>query len=246
MNYEAALRWADVATLAPFNQDVDELNELFSSRVRGEAVTLCGYDREAEKDGTVPLDDARGGDAFADDARRDAGPPGLDWSNVEPALLDSAGIPCHRLILKVGDVVMCMRNLATADGLVNGTRLVVRKIHFAERLIECETLRPGPNGTRKRFFIPRIHFKLEVMGKNVIRRQYPLRLAYAMTLNKSQGKTFRRGLLVLTRDVFTHGQLYVGLTRFGAAADVAVLVCPERIVDGRAVLINCVNTALLV
>ena len=67
---------------------------------------------------------------------------------------------------------------------------------------------------------------------------------YAMTLNKAQGKTFSRGLLLLTRDVFAHGQLYVGLTRFGAASDVAVLVSPGRRIDGRAVVLNVVSSSL--
>ena len=66
-----------------------------------------------------------------------------------------------------------------------------------------------------------------------------------MTLNKAQGKTFSRGLLLLTRDVFAHGQLYVGLTRFGAASDVAVLVSPERRIDGRAVVLNVVSSSLV-
>ena len=61
-----------------------------------------------------------------------------------------------------------------------------------------------------------------------------------MTLNKAQGKTFSRGLLLLTRD----GQLYVGLTRFGAASDVAVLVSLERRIDGRAVVLNVVLSSL--
>ena len=65
-----------------------------------------------------------------------------------------------------------------------------------------------------------------------------------MTLNKAQGKTFSRGLLLLTRDVFAHGQLYVGLTRFGAASDVAVLVSPERRIDWRAVVLNVVSSSL--
>ena len=63
-----------------------------------------------------------------------------------------------------------------------------------------------------------------------------------MTLNKAQGKTFSRGLLLLT--VFAHGQLYVGLTRFGAASDVAVLVSPERRIDGRAVVLNVVSSSI--
>ena len=65
-----------------------------------------------------------------------------------------------------------------------------------------------------------------------------------MTLNKAQGKTFSRGPLLLTRDVFAHGQLYVGFTRFGAASDVAVLVSPERRIDGRAVVLNVVSSSL--
>ena len=66
-----------------------------------------------------------------------------------------------------------------------------------------------------------------------------------MTLNKAQGKIFSRGLLLLTRDVFAYyGQLYVGLTRFGAASDVAVLVSPERRIDGRAVVLKVVSSSL--
>ena len=66
-----------------------------------------------------------------------------------------------------------------------------------------------------------------------------------MTLNKAQGKTFSRGLLLLTRDVFAHVcYLYVGLTRFGAASDVAVLVSPEQRIDGRAVVLNVVSSSL--
>eukprot|EP00662_Eupelagonemidae_sp_cell21_P057901 gene57901-biopygen29285 len=54
----------------------------------------------------------------------------------------------------------------------------------------------------------------------------PLRVAYAGTLHKAQGKTLDRALLVLTHDCFAHGQLYVGLTRVAGAADIAVLLPP--------------------
>ena len=48
------------------------------------------------------------------------------------------------------------------------------------------------------------------------RRQFPIRLAFATTINKSQGQTLRRVALLLEQPVFTHGQLYVGLSRVGA------------------------------
>ena len=39
----------------------------------------------------------------------------------------------------------------------------------------------------------------------------PVRIAYVMFMNKSQGQTFTKCGLLLPNSVFTHGQLYVGL-----------------------------------
>ena len=47
------------------------------------------------------------------------------------------------------------------------------------------------------------------------RRQFPIRVAYAMTINKAQGQSFKRVGIYLPKPVFSHGQLYVALFRFG-------------------------------
>jgi ATP-dependent DNA helicase PIF1 len=43
--------------------------------------------------------------------------------------------------------------------------------------------------------------------------QYPIRLAWAVTIHKSQGKTFDRVVIDIGRGTFAHGQVYVALSR---------------------------------
>ena len=56
------------------------------------------------------------------------------------------------------------------------------------------------------------------------RTQFPLRLAFAMTITKSQGQTLRYVGLCLTEPVFTHGQLYVALSRVTDGANLQMIV----------------------
>ena len=59
------------------------------------------------------------------------------------------------------------------------------------------------------------------------RYQFPVKLAWSITINKSQGQGFRDRLGVyLPKPVFAHGQLYVALSRAVTAANVKILAEP--------------------
>ncbi|XP_056685527.1 uncharacterized protein [Spinacia oleracea] len=65
------------------------------------------------------------------------------------------------------------------------------------------------------------------MGSPVIllrnRKQFPIKLSFAMTINKSQGQTLSQVAVYLPRPCFSHGQLYVTLSRARQASQVTVI-----------------------
>jgi ATP-dependent DNA helicase PIF1 len=147
------------------------------------------------------------------------------------------GMPPHRLALKVGVPVMLLRNLDATLGLCNGTRLIISRL--ARRLIVAQIIGGAHAGNIVN--IPCIttttnHLKWPF---TLQRRQFPLQLAFAMTINNAQGQTKKTVGIFLLKPVFTHGQLYVALSRATLVNDVFVF-CP----NGRT-MTNVVYTELL-
>ena len=64
-------------------------------------------------------------------------------------------------------------------------------------------------------FIPRITLSppVEATSFHLSRRQFPLRLAFAMTINKSQGQSVKNVGIHFQTPVFTHGQFYIAMSR---------------------------------
>ena len=56
------------------------------------------------------------------------------------------------------------------------------------------------------------------------RNQYPIQLAFAFTMNKSQGQTLSKMGLYLPGPVFAHGQLYTGLSRIENQNNIKILI----------------------
>ncbi len=95
------------------------------------------------------------------------------------------GVPNHEIILKVGDICLVTHAIHSL-GLANNSR--VRIIDICRYSVEVVTI---GDCQERNVRIPRISFKFRLpYGKSyqLTRLQYPLRLAYAMTYNKSQSQ----------------------------------------------------------
>ncbi|KAK8935509.1 hypothetical protein KSP39_PZI013684 [Platanthera zijinensis] len=190
--------WEERALLTPLNDDVSLLNEKCLKLLSGDEITYYSFDS---------VDD--------------------DGCNLYPQeflnSISACTLPPHKLSLKKGTPVMLLRNLNPRIGLCNGSRLLCR--HFSRNIIEAEILTGQHKG--KSVFLPRIPLKNAGdfnMPFELTRKQFPIRLSFAITINKSQGQTIRQVGLYLPSPVFTHGQLYVALSRGVSAKNTKVLV----------------------
>lgn len=127
--------------------------------------------------------------------------------------LESGGLPSHKLHLRPGALVILLRNCAPRKGLCNGTYLVVQAL--SSKLLTVRIVTGPFKGELEH--IPRICCKSigECKLPFVLRRlQFPVKLAWCMSIHKSQGQTIRMRLgIYLPSPVFSHGQLYVALSR---------------------------------
>ena len=101
--------------------------------------------------------------------------------------LTPSGMPPHCLKLKIGCVIMLLRNLDLKAGLCNGTQMKVCALQ--NNYTDAEVLTSVSSG--KRVFVPRIQLAPSDSNLPFVlkRRQFPVRLAYSMTINKSLGQT---------------------------------------------------------
>jgi len=83
--------------------------------------------------------------------------------------------------------------------------------------------------------IPRIRLSPNALPVPLKRLQFPVRLPFAMTINKSQGQSVEHAGINLQTSIFSHRQLYVAFSRCNSPLNISVLL-PEQSQESRRTL----------
>ncbi len=201
-----------IALLDAFRENTVTQNEidLLNSRLLPEGkmdmqrtfITIATVNEVAEQINTQRLENLKG-ERFRLKGKVEGEFPEKEW----PTELN--------LVLKVGAQVMLLRN-DSFKRWYNGSIGTVKSIN--EEFVEVEL------ADEKTYFIEKHTWERTVFEFDRRERrvkaslkgsfvQFPLRLAWAITVHKSQGLTFDQAAIDLQRGVFLHGQLYVALSR---------------------------------
>ncbi|XP_063993665.1 uncharacterized protein LOC135171207 [Diachasmimorpha longicaudata] len=185
---------SDRVILAATNVDVDEINFQIQQLLPSDLMSFKSIDTVGDENESVNFP--------------------IEFLNS----LDIPGMPPHNLRLKIGSPIILVRNLNPPQ-LCNGTRLVIKKI--TGNILEATILTGKFIG--KVVLLPRIPMIPSDSTIPFRRLQFPIRLAFARTINKSQGQTMSICGLDLENPCFSHGQLYVACSRVGKPSNLVVL-----------------------
>jgi hypothetical protein len=203
ITFEQALDIQDPdCIVTPFNVDKNYINSRVLERLEGEVRFYLGHDSIEEETVTDKRDRAI-------------------YTPEHMAKLQPGNLPPRDLFLKLGALVILLKNLSIAKGLCNGTRMIVTAMR--EHVVICKVITGASKG--ESIFVNRMFNKTnQNLPVTMARRQFPLSLAYSLSIDKSQGQTFNLIGMYLPKPCFSHGQFYVGLSRVSKFSSVKVAI----------------------
>ena len=214
--------FAECTILTSRNDDVDDINETMLNQFPGEEREYMSADSVKNN---------------GNDGEGDLMYP-VEYLNS----INCSGLPLAKLKVKLGCPLIILWNLEPSEGVCNGSRGVVTRM--SNRVLEVRLL-TGEHAGRTTF-IPRLTIipSETQVPFEFCRRQFPVRVCFAMSINKAQGQTVKYVGLDLRNAVFTHGQLYVAVSRVTSVHNIKAIwdsnverpvtkniVYPEVIID---------------
>jgi hypothetical protein len=187
---------------------LDDLNERYlpEELIQEPFLTLCSTNAAAQK-------------INADRLAEIHNPSFYYSADVSGAFSEKLFPTDYKIELRQDAQVMLLRN-DPEKRFVNGSLAVIQELDEESVTVKIEK----DDGKSEVFVLPRmiweVHKYSYVEGSEPIKsevigsfKQYPVRLAWAVTIHKSQGQTYDRVAVDLGRGAFEHGQAYVALSR---------------------------------
>ena len=179
--------------LFTLNADIDTINAHYYGKLKGDEYVYKIEETEVHTLSDKDTDEEKGSSKKGKKTK------------PKPMVVEKHSLYEPEIRLKVGAQVMLLHNLSPDFGLVNGSRGVVKeftsdglpRVQFAS----FETLKT----------IDRHEWRNE--DSPMVRKQIPLRLAYALTIHKAQGASLDSALVDIGASTFEYGQAYVALSR---------------------------------
>ena len=184
------------AIICPTNEEVARINDMMMKKVPGQEKVYLSSDYITDKEQEHIF--------------------GTEFLHT----VSASGLPPHELRLKVNTPIMLMRNLDPHNGHCNGTRYVITELR--DNVIEAKIATGSRAG--QLLFIPRIPISPpdDILPCHMVRRQFPVKVAFAITSHKSQGQTLKKVGIYMKKNFFSHGQLYVAMSRVGNPANLKI------------------------
>lgn len=215
--------------------DLEDLNDRyvphFQAPTDGGYITLCARNATADRINKLELEKLTAREhSFSAEIK----------GNFDPALYPTE----PELRLRKGAQVMFLKNDPDRE-FVNGTIGKITHLDSDGLTVQVEE----PSGKKRTIDVQKFDWEIkrytaatsgdidtETIGTF---RQYPVKLAWAITIHKSQGKTFDKVIVDLGGGAFEHGQLYVALSRCRTLEGIVLrqpirprdVITDERVVD---------------
>ena len=190
--------------LAPRNSNVNDTNEILLNKMPGNTKIYYSANNIIHEPG-------------ADHHRLSFVPPEFLRS------IQSSSLPPGDLKIKIGCPIILLRNLSPSKGLCNGSQMTV--VDMSERVLHVHLIGGDHDGQLALIpcicliptSTPNFAFKFK-------RLQFPVRLTFAITINKAQGQSISYVGVDICIPVFAHGQLYIALSRATTKQNIKVLL----------------------